>query len=203
MALLELFSSRRPEMDLRRSKGAGTPSMWWRCRWEAADMKEVDIWTCSYTVFLFSLKLLFISKKKHVQVIVNITIRACRRCTTINLLTVIQSKLSSCLIACCVCCAQEKTSGRTAHYKLTSTVMLWLQTTKTGSGTMNLGGSLTRQVHCQTKQKTAADLCNLSYVIGELKMSCLFTDGKGWVSWRVRTPHRQHRPPCWSEYDGW
>ncbi|TTV75071.1 Cadherin EGF LAG seven-pass G-type receptor 2 [Bagarius yarrelli] len=40
----------------------------------------------------------------------------------------------------------EKSSGRTAHYKLTSTVMLWLQTTKTGSGTMNLGGSLTRQV---------------------------------------------------------
>lgn len=43
-------------------------------------------------------------------------------------------------------CEQEKSSGRTAHYKLTSTVMLWLQTTKTGSGTMNLGGSLTRQV---------------------------------------------------------
>lgn len=41
---------------------------------------------------------------------------------------------------------QEKSSGRTAHYKLTSTVMLWLQTNKTGSGTMNLGGSLTRQV---------------------------------------------------------
>ena len=38
---------------------------------------------------------------------------------------------------------QEK--GRTAHYKLTSTVMLWLQTIKEGSGTMNLGGSLTRQ----------------------------------------------------------
>ena len=39
---------------------------------------------------------------------------------------------------------QEK--GRSAHYKLTSTVMLWLQTIKEGSGTMNLGGSLTRQV---------------------------------------------------------
>lgn len=43
-------------------------------------------------------------------------------------------------------CPQEKSSGRTAHYKLTSTVMLWLQTNKSGSGTMNLGGSLTRQV---------------------------------------------------------
>lgn len=40
----------------------------------------------------------------------------------------------------------EKSSGRNAHYKLTSTAMLWLQTNKEGSGTMNLGGSLTRQV---------------------------------------------------------
>jgi len=39
----------------------------------------------------------------------------------------------------------EKSSGRSAHYKLTSTAMLWLQTNKPGSGTMNLGGSLTRQ----------------------------------------------------------
>lgn len=36
--------------------------------------------------------------------------------------------------------------GRTAHYKLTSTIMLWLQTIKAASGTMNLGGSLTRQM---------------------------------------------------------
>ena len=41
---------------------------------------------------------------------------------------------------------QEKSTGRSAHYKLTSTVMLWLQTSRPGSGTMNLGGSLTRQV---------------------------------------------------------
>lgn len=41
---------------------------------------------------------------------------------------------------------QEKSTGRNAHYKLTSTAMLWLQTNKLGSGTMNLGGSLTRQV---------------------------------------------------------
>ncbi|CAF0755490.1 unnamed protein product [Adineta steineri] len=40
---------------------------------------------------------------------------------------------------------QEKQNGRAAHYKLTSTVMLWLQTHKTMSGMMNLGGSLTRQ----------------------------------------------------------
>ncbi|KAM7309678.1 F-actin-capping protein subunit beta [Ixodes scapularis] len=41
---------------------------------------------------------------------------------------------------------QEKSTGRSAHYKLTSTAMLWLQTKKPGSGTMNLGGSLTRQM---------------------------------------------------------
>lgn len=41
---------------------------------------------------------------------------------------------------------QEKSSGRTAHYKLTSTVMLWLQTNRQNSGMMNLGGSLTRQM---------------------------------------------------------
>ncbi|CAD6192455.1 unnamed protein product [Caenorhabditis auriculariae] len=36
-------------------------------------------------------------------------------------------------------------SSRQAHYKLTSTIMLWLQTNKSSSGIMNLGGSLTRQ----------------------------------------------------------
>ncbi len=51
MASLELFSSRRPGMDPRRSKGAGTPSMWWRCRWESAEMKWVDIWTFSRSAF--------------------------------------------------------------------------------------------------------------------------------------------------------
>ena len=40
----------------------------------------------------------------------------------------------------------EKSGGRNAHYKLTSTVMLWLQTNRQSLGTMNVGGSLTRQV---------------------------------------------------------
>lgn len=40
---------------------------------------------------------------------------------------------------------QEKSGGSKAHYKLTSTAMLWLQTQKESSGMMNLGGSLTRQ----------------------------------------------------------
>ena len=54
---------------------------------------------------------------------------------------------------------QEKSSGRSAHYKLTSTAMLWLQTNKSGSGTMNLGGSLTRQVgKTGSKQGLSQDL---------------------------------------------
>lgn len=34
MDLLESFSSRRLAMDPKRSKDAGTPSMWWKCRWD-------------------------------------------------------------------------------------------------------------------------------------------------------------------------
>ncbi|XP_014279602.1 F-actin-capping protein subunit beta [Halyomorpha halys] len=55
-------------------------------------------------------------------------------------------KIKGCWDSIHVVEVQEKTTGRNAHYKLTSTVMLWLQTNKTGSGTMNLGGSLTRQM---------------------------------------------------------
>jgi len=38
----------------------------------------------------------------------------------------------------------ERPQMKTANYKLTSTVMLWLQTSSTKMGLMNLGGSLTR-----------------------------------------------------------
>lgn len=55
-------------------------------------------------------------------------------------------KIKGCWDSIHVVEVQEKSSGRTAHYKLTSTAMLWLQTNKQASGTMNLGGSLTRQV---------------------------------------------------------
>lgn len=55
-------------------------------------------------------------------------------------------KIKGCWDSIHVVEVQEKSSGRSAHYKLTSTSMLWLQTNKPGSGTMNLGGSLTRQV---------------------------------------------------------
>ena len=55
-------------------------------------------------------------------------------------------KIKGCWDSIHVVEVQHKTASRYAHYKLTSTAMLWLQTNKTGSGTMNLGGSLTRQV---------------------------------------------------------
>jgi len=56
------------------------------------------------------------------------------------------NKIKGCWDSIHVVEVQEKSSGRSAHYKLTSTAMLWLQTSKAASGTMNLGGSLTRQV---------------------------------------------------------
>ncbi|XP_033107676.1 F-actin-capping protein subunit beta-like [Anneissia japonica] len=55
-------------------------------------------------------------------------------------------KIQGCWDSIHVVEVNEKAGGRSAHYKLTSTVMLWLQTTKPESGTMNLGGSATRQV---------------------------------------------------------
>jgi capping protein beta len=36
-------------------------------------------------------------------------------------------------------------AGRSAHYKLTSTIMLYMITERPALGTMNLAGSLTRQ----------------------------------------------------------
>ncbi|TRY86021.1 hypothetical protein DNTS_029356 [Danionella cerebrum] len=65
---------------------------------------------------------------------------------------------------------QEKSSGRTAHYKLTSTVMLWLQTTKTGSGTMNLGGSLTRQMEKdETVSESSPHIANIGRLVEEME----------------------------------
>ncbi|XP_067361085.1 F-actin-capping protein subunit beta [Channa argus] len=67
-------------------------------------------------------------------------------------------------------CEQEKSSGRTAHYKLTSTVMLWLQTTKTGSGTMNLGGSLTRQMEKdETVGESSPHIANIGRLVEDME----------------------------------
>uniref|UniRef100_A0A672MFB8 F-actin-capping protein subunit beta n=1 Tax=Sinocyclocheilus grahami TaxID=75366 RepID=A0A672MFB8_SINGR len=60
--------------------------------------------------------------------------------------------------------------GRTAHYKLTSTVMLWLQTTKTGSGTMNLGGSLTRQMEKdETVSESSPHIANIGRLVEDME----------------------------------
>jgi len=57
------------------------------------------------------------------------------------------SKIKGCWDSIHVIEVQEKSNGRNAHYKLTSTIMLWLHMNKPASGNMNLGGSLTRQTN--------------------------------------------------------
>ncbi|KAF3689855.1 F-actin-capping protein subunit beta CapZ beta [Channa argus] len=75
-------------------------------------------------------------------------------------------KIKGCWDSIHVVEVQEKSSGRTAHYKLTSTVMLWLQTTKTGSGTMNLGGSLTRQMEKdETVGESSPHIANIGRLV--------------------------------------
>lgn len=64
----------------------------------------------------------------------------------------------------------EKSSGRSAHYKLTSTSMLWLQTNKQGSGTMNLGGSLTRQVEQDASVSEASPhIANIGRMVEDME----------------------------------
>nr|XP_026689422.1 uncharacterized protein LOC100181273 isoform X1 [Ciona intestinalis] len=65
----------------------------------------------------------------------------------------------------------EKSGGRNAHYKLTSTVMLWLQTSKAASGTMNLGGSLTRQVEKDSSLNEGSNshIANIGRLVEEME----------------------------------
>uniref|UniRef100_A0A182J5C2 F-actin-capping protein subunit beta n=1 Tax=Anopheles atroparvus TaxID=41427 RepID=A0A182J5C2_ANOAO len=65
---------------------------------------------------------------------------------------------------------QEKSSGRTAHYKLTSTAMLWLQTNKQGSGTINLGGSLTRQIEQDAPvSESSPHIANIGRIVEDME----------------------------------
>jgi len=65
---------------------------------------------------------------------------------------------------------QEKSSGKNAHYKLTSTVMLWLQTNKNTSGMMNLGGSLTRQMESDAPvNESNPHLVNIGKLVEEME----------------------------------
>ncbi|XP_045162761.1 F-actin-capping protein subunit beta-like isoform X1 [Mercenaria mercenaria] len=79
-------------------------------------------------------------------------------------------KIKGCWDSIHVIEVQDKSSGKSAHYKLTSTVMLWLQTTREGSGTMNLGGSLTRQVEQDaTVNEATPHLVNIGKLVEDME----------------------------------
>jgi capping protein beta len=79
-------------------------------------------------------------------------------------------KIKGCWDSIHVVEVQEKSSGRSAHYKLTSTSMLWLQTNKVSSGTMNLGGSLTRQVEQDaTVSESSPHIANIGKMVEDME----------------------------------
>nr|CCH23113.1 F-actin capping protein subunit beta [Nematostella vectensis] len=79
-------------------------------------------------------------------------------------------KIKGCWDSIHVVEVQEKSSGRQAHYKLTSTAMLWLQTNKVGSGIMNLGGSLTRQVEVDSPVSDASPhIANIGKMVEDME----------------------------------
>ncbi|XP_066295813.1 F-actin-capping protein subunit beta isoform X1 [Branchiostoma lanceolatum] len=79
-------------------------------------------------------------------------------------------KIKGCWDSIHVIEVQEKSSGRSAHYKLTSTAMLWLQTNKQGSGTMNLGGSLTRQMESDSNvNESSPHIANIGKMVEDME----------------------------------
>ncbi|XP_059164352.1 F-actin-capping protein subunit beta-like [Physella acuta] len=79
-------------------------------------------------------------------------------------------KIKGCWDSIHVIEVQEKSNGKNAHYKLTSTVMLWLQTSKEGSGTMNLGGSLTRQIENDAAvNENSPHIVNIGKMVEEME----------------------------------
>lgn len=80
------------------------------------------------------------------------------------------NKIKGCWDSIHVVEVQEKSSGRSAHYKMTSTVMLWLQTSKAASGTMNLGGSLIRQVDADhSVGEGCSHIANIGRMVEEME----------------------------------
>eukprot|EP00055_Hartaetosiga_balthica_P004305 m.11087 g.11087 ORF g.11087 m.11087 type:complete len:269 (-) comp3775_c0_seq1:141-947(-) len=79
-------------------------------------------------------------------------------------------KIKGCYDSIHVFEVQETSRGANATYKLTSTVMLWLETNKESSGMMQLGGSLTRQ---QKQQFTVSDasphIANIGGMVEEME----------------------------------
>ncbi|XP_058802174.1 F-actin-capping protein subunit beta [Phymastichus coffea] len=79
-------------------------------------------------------------------------------------------KIKGCWDSIHVVEVQHKSMSRHAHYKLTSTAMLWLQTNKSGSGTMNLGGSLTRQVEQDAPvSDTSPHIANIGRMVEDME----------------------------------
>jgi len=82
----------------------------------------------------------------------------------------LSTKIKGCWDSIHVIEVQEKSGGRNAHYKLTSTIMLWLQTSKAASGTMNLGGNLTRQVEKDNPLNEAnSHIANIGRLVEEME----------------------------------
>lgn len=77
-------------------------------------------------------------------------------------------KIKGCWDSIHVIEVQER-SGSKVHYKLTSTVMLWLQTNKAGSGMMNLGGSLMRQKEQDASLTDSTHIANIGRLIEEME----------------------------------
>ncbi|KFD48024.1 hypothetical protein M514_11106 [Trichuris suis] len=63
---------------------------------------------------------------------------------------------------------QEKSSGRNAHYKLTSTLMLWLK--KECGQDLNLSGSITRQMEADAPvNESSAHVINIGRMVEEME----------------------------------
>lgn len=77
-------------------------------------------------------------------------------------------KIKGCWDSIHVIEVQERTANK-AHYKLTSTVMLWLQTNKVSSGMMNLGGSLMRQKEQDCSTSDSTHIANIGRLIEEME----------------------------------
>jgi capping protein beta len=81
------------------------------------------------------------------------------------------SESSGCWDSINVMEVREKANGRSAHYKLTSTVMLWLQTGSDEVGSLNLGGTMTRQMESDHEllDQVSGHVKNIGSMIEELE----------------------------------
>jgi len=84
--------------------------------------------------------------------------------------TATKRKIAGCWDSIHVVEVSERQGGRTAHYKMTSTVMLWLETNRLDSGTMNLGGSLTRQVESDSSvSESSPHIANIGRMVEDME----------------------------------